>query len=740
MLNFNELGLISPLLAAVEKQGYERPTPIQQQAIPQILQKKDLFAIAPTGTGKTAAFAMPILQDIMENPQREPHALVLAPTRELAHQIADNFRKYAEGTKLYIALVYGGVSQINQVKDIRRGAHIIIATPGRLLDLIEQGHINLSKVKTFVLDECDRMLDMGFIADIREIGNLIKTENRQTLLFSATAAKEIRDLAADMLVEPAYIDIAPENHQKPNINQFLYAVDRNNKYSLLKNVMEEMDMDSVLVFTKTKHGADRLVQYLHKDNYSAVAIHGDKSQRERSKNLDLFKKGRAQILVATDVAARGVDVKELNYVLNYDMALDTDTHTHRIGRTGRAGAEGNAISFCDDNEARFLRDILKQHGQDSMQMMEHEFHIEIPWRKPPQKGRRSESGDSGRGGRGGRNQGRSSQGEGNSFGGSSNGGQRRDGKGAKKSFQPFSDSFNFDDSNSQGNRGSEFRVIDGKKSKNKKGAAETVNPTTGNKPTKNLNKEGSNFDDMEFLIMDELFKERSSLSPRNTESKEKGNNKKTNSWGSTRKNDGGEFFSENRSSGDGRRSGGGRDFNRGGNSGGSGNRFGNRNGGGSGNRAERRNAEFGGDRPSNGGFGRNNGGRSSGGFGGRSEGGRSEGGFSRNSENGSRGGSRGGFGGGFGGGRSSNGGGYGRNTEGGSRGGESRGGESRGGEFRSESRNGGNSRGGSSSNNFSRGGSSSRSGSSFGGNGRSGGPSKNRRNPAGHKNKYKAGS
>lgn len=718
MLKFNELGLISPLLAAVEKQGYETPTPIQQQAIPQILQKKDLFAIAPTGTGKTAAFAMPILQDIMENPQREPHALVLAPTRELAHQIADNFRKYAEGTKLYIALVYGGVSQINQVKDIRRGAHIIIATPGRLLDLIEQGHINLSKVKTFVLDECDRMLDMGFISDIREIGNLIKTENRQTLLFSATAAREIRDLAADMLVEPAYIDIAPESHQKPNINQLLYAVDRNDKYDLLKDLIEEQNIDQVLVFTKTKHGADRLVQNLNRDDYFAVAIHGDKSQRERSKNLDLFKRGRARILVATDVAARGVDIKELNYVLNYDMALDTDTHTHRIGRTGRAGATGTAISFSDNQEARFVRDVLKQQGQDSMTMMEHQYHIEIPWRKPPQKGRRSD--DAERSSRGGRGNGQSRN-EG-SRNGSSNSNGRRDGKGGKKSFQPFSDSFNLENNevNSYNNRGSEFRVIDNKKSKNKNGGNDAVNPNTGNKPTKNLNKQGSNFDDMEFLIIDELFKERSNHGPKNSETKEKGNNKKANGWGSTRKNDGGEFFSDSRPSNENRRSGGGRDFSRSGN-GGSYNRNnggGNRNGG---NRAERRSAEFGGgSERSSSGYGRNaNGG-----------GGRSSGGYGR-----SEGNSRGGYGGGR-----SNGGGYGRNSEGSSRGEFSRGGESRGGESRGGESlgNGGYGRSNGGSSSYGRGGSSSRSGSSYsGGSGRSGGAPK-RKNPAGHKNKFKA--
>jgi ATP-dependent RNA helicase RhlE len=299
----------------------------------------------------------------------------------LAHQISDNFRKYASGTNLRIALVYGGVSQMRQVQEIRRGCQVIIATPGRLLDLIEQGFIDLSGIQTFVLDECDRMLDMGFVADIRAIGKLMLAERKQTLLFSATAPREIKQLAGEMLIDPEHIDILPTIEDKPKITQWLFSVDRNNKYALLRDMLEDPAIDSMLVFTKTKHGADKLVMSLKADGYSAVAIHGDKSQRERSHNLDMFKRGRAKLLIATDVAARGVDVKELNYVLNYDIAMDADTHTHRIGRTGRAGAEGIAISFCERSEANLLEQIYKVHGRECMTEMEHDYRIELPQRR-----------------------------------------------------------------------------------------------------------------------------------------------------------------------------------------------------------------------------------------------------------------------------------------------------------------------------------------------------------------------
>lgn len=512
MNTFQDLGLIKPLLAAIDKQGYQHPTPIQMQAMPVILQNRDLFATAPTGTGKTAAFAIPILQHIIQNPQKKTHALILAPTRELAHQISDNFKKYANGTNLKIALVYGGVSQMRQVDEIRRNPQIIIATPGRLLDLIEQGYIDLSAIQTFVLDECDRMLDMGFIGDIRQIGALIKTENLQTLLFSATASSEIRSLAADMLNNPESIDIAPENHQKPKIIQQVYPVDKSNKYKLLKDMLENWEIDSMLIFTKTKHGADRLVNYLNKDNFFSVAIHGDKSQRERTKNLELFKRGKAQLLVATDVAARGVDIKELNYVLNYDMALDTDTHTHRIGRTGRAGAEGTAISFCDDQEARFLRDILKEHGQDSMTMMNHDYFIEIPWQKHPRRNETSKSSNP-RFSNKSHNEGR--QFENRKF--------ENKNTEFRKSDKQNSDSRNSDKSYNKSNRPNRFgdhqRFGKNKAEQNgKEFRGSEFNQLT--KP-KNYDK---NFDQVEFIIMDELSKERNSEKPARFDSAPKSKN------------------------------------------------------------------------------------------------------------------------------------------------------------------------------------------------------------------------
>lgn len=381
MQSFKDLGLLPQLLTTVEKQGYTQPTPIQQAAIPTILSGKDLFATAPTGTGKTAAFAMPIIQQIIENPQKEIHSLVLAPTRELAHQIADNFQKYSAGTSLKITLIYGGVSQHRQVDNLKRGCQIVIATPGRLLDLMNQGYVKLHKVNTFVLDECDRMLDMGFIDDIRKIGEQLENTKKQTLLFSATASKEIRLLSSELLNDPEKIDIIPTAEQKPKISQWLFSVAQRDKENLLCQLLEDTDIDAILVFTKTKMGADRLVESLQDKHESAVAIHGDKSQRERSRNLDLFRNGRARILVATDVAARGVDIPTLNYVVNFDMPEDAETYTHRIGRTGRAGSEGLAMSFCGAGEVNLLHNIYKEFGQDSLIEMDHDFRIELPERR-----------------------------------------------------------------------------------------------------------------------------------------------------------------------------------------------------------------------------------------------------------------------------------------------------------------------------------------------------------------------
>ena len=378
MSTFNDLGLSPQMLATVEVQGYSTPTPIQEAAIPAILSGKDLFATAPTGTGKTAAFAIPILQKMMENPSKNINTLVLAPTRELAHQISDNFKKYAAKTPLRITLIYGGVPQFRQVDNLKRGTQIVIATPGRLLDLMEQGYVNLKDVEHFVLDECDRMLDMGFISDIREIGTKLESLSKQTMLFSATASKEIRVLSEELLNNPERIDIVPTEEQKPKISQWLFAVGQKNKEALLVDLLQDQDIDAMIVFSRTKHGADKLVSLLRDADISACAIHGDKSQRERTRNLDNFKTGRDRVLVATDVAARGVDIPALNYVLNFDMAEDPETHTHRIGRTGRAGKEGLAISFCSPHEAKHLHALQKEYGQDVLLEMEHDFRIELP--------------------------------------------------------------------------------------------------------------------------------------------------------------------------------------------------------------------------------------------------------------------------------------------------------------------------------------------------------------------------
>ena len=378
MSTFNDLGLSPQMLATVEVQGYSTPTPIQEAAIPAILSGRDLFATAPTGTGKTAAFAIPILQKMMENPSKNINTLVLAPTRELAHQISDNFKKYAAKTPLRITLIYGGVPQFRQVDNLKRGTQIVIATPGRLLDLMEQGYVNLKDVEHFVLDECDRMLDMGFISDIREIGTKLESLSKQTMLFSATASKEIRVLSEELLNNPERIDIVPTEEQKPKISQWLFAVGQKNKEELLVDLLQDPDIDAMIVFSRTKHGADKLVSLLRDADISACAIHGDKSQRERTRNLDNFKTGRDRVLVATDVAARGVDIPALNYVLNYDMAEDPETHTHRIGRTGRAGKEGLAMSFCSPHEAKHLHALQKEYGQDVLLEMEHDFRIELP--------------------------------------------------------------------------------------------------------------------------------------------------------------------------------------------------------------------------------------------------------------------------------------------------------------------------------------------------------------------------
>jgi len=353
VMKFDELELIEPLLRAVRDEGYLEPTPIQEEAIPYVLDGKDLFGRAQTGTGKTAAFALPILQYLFENPvPKKPvpvRVLVLAPTRELVVQIYESFKIYAKYTKLRSTPVYGGVSQRPQAQMLHEGVEVLIATPGRLLDLMAQGIVRLNKLEILVLDEADRMLDMGFIKDIRRIVSNIP-RNRQTLFFSATIPRDIKRLAGDILHDPVEVSVAPEYSTLETTEQYIYFVEQYDKLELLKHLLDKPEYTKVLVFISTKYGADKLERHLRRARVKADAIHGNKSQRQRENALDHFKQGRTQVLVATDVASRGIDIEEVSHVVNYDLPDDTENYIHRIGRTGRAGLSGIAIAFCDRND------------------------------------------------------------------------------------------------------------------------------------------------------------------------------------------------------------------------------------------------------------------------------------------------------------------------------------------------------------------------------------------------------
>jgi ATP-dependent RNA helicase RhlE len=364
MTHFERLHMTSPLLKALSALGYTQPTPIQEMAIPVILQGRDIFGSAQTGTGKTAAFALPLLQLMHQNqsPSRQARTLVLAPTRELAQQIHESFLAYGKHLGFRQVVIYGGVSQKPQVDALRKGVDIIIATPGRLLDLIQQGHARLQYVQHLVLDEADRMLDMGFIADIRRLCAMVP-DKRQTLFFSATLAPNVKKLAADLLHQPVSIDIKPDLHQKAHTREQVYFIERTSKTSLLSHLVQEERIDRSLVFTRTKRGADRLVKALAKKGIQAWAIHGDKSQAQRLKALEQFKNSRVSMLIATDVAARGIDIRDLSHVINYDIPAQSDTYIHRIGRTGRAGQDGIAYSFCSPEEIAQLKDIQKFSGR-----------------------------------------------------------------------------------------------------------------------------------------------------------------------------------------------------------------------------------------------------------------------------------------------------------------------------------------------------------------------------------------
>ncbi len=365
MMTFERLNLTLPILQALKSKGYTQPTPIQEQAIPLILDGQDIFGSARTGTGKTAAFALPVMQLMGQkrNDSRKPRTLVLAPTRELAHQISDSFQSYGKNLGLRHTVIYGGVSQRPQVDSLRRGTDIIIATPGRLLDLIQQGHIKLNAVEFLILDEADRMLDMGFINDIKKICAMVPTQ-RQTLLFSATISFEIKNLAANLLHNPVSVDIKPDLALDTVTTEQVYFIDRSSKTDLLQHLVVEERIDRSLVFTRTKRGADKLVKALAKKGILAQAIHGDKSQSQRIKALDQFKSRKVHMLIATDVAARGIDVRDLSHVINYDLPEQSETYTHRIGRTGRAGQDGIAYSFCSPEERSYLKDIQRFTGKN----------------------------------------------------------------------------------------------------------------------------------------------------------------------------------------------------------------------------------------------------------------------------------------------------------------------------------------------------------------------------------------
>ena len=361
-MTFKELEIVKPLLDALRKKGYTKPTPIQQRAIPSLLQGRDLLGCAQTGTGKTAAFALPILQHLfLDRPKRKGHrwirALIVAPTRELAIQIDDSFSDYGKNTGLRNTVIFGGVKQGKQVQALKRGVDILVATPGRLLDLIGQGFVSLKDVEYFVLDEADRMLDMGFIHDIRKIIAKLPTR-RQSLFFSATMSKEITTLSRKILgSNPEKITIRPDQTTAERVEQSVYFVGKKSKTKLLIHLLQTETVDSALVFSRTKHGANRIVRLLGKAGINADAIHGNKSQGARQKALRNFKNGDTHILVATDIAARGIDVEELSWVVNYDLPNVPETYVHRIGRTGRANASGKALSFCTVDEKPYLKDI-----------------------------------------------------------------------------------------------------------------------------------------------------------------------------------------------------------------------------------------------------------------------------------------------------------------------------------------------------------------------------------------------
>lgn len=362
-MRFDELELITPILKALKDKNYTEPTPIQAKAIPILLKRNDVLGCAQTGTGKTAAFAIPIIQLIHRIEKKQYgkpkiRALIVTPTRELAIQIDDNIKSYSKYTIVKHTVIFGGVKQHKQVQQLRQGVHVLTATPGRLLDLIGQGYISLNTVKMFVLDEADRMLDMGFINDIKKLLKLLPKE-RQSLFFSATMPDNILKLSKTILKNPKKIEVAPVSSTAETIQQSLYYTNKSSKKDLLLHILKDAAIEQVLLFSRTKRGADRIAKNLKKKRISAAAIHGDKGQNQRQRALKDFKEGKIRVLVATDIAARGIDIDKLKYVINYDVPNMAETYVHRIGRSGRAGEEGNAISICEPEENAYVKDIEK---------------------------------------------------------------------------------------------------------------------------------------------------------------------------------------------------------------------------------------------------------------------------------------------------------------------------------------------------------------------------------------------
>ncbi len=377
MTDFKGLNLAQPILRAINDEGYTTPTPIQGKSIPTLLQGRDLLGVAQTGTGKTAAFALPLLHRLAEKNIKaksgQPRALILAPTRELAIQIGDSLKTYGRHLHLRTSVVFGGASIRPQINALSRGLHVLVATPGRLMDLMRQGHVRFDAVEVFILDEADRMLDMGFIRDVKKIAAAIP-KHRQTVLFSATMPKTVLGLAAGLLTDPIRVEAAPGATTVEKVEQKVLFVAKDKKRALLSELLNDKDIKRVLIFTRTKHGADRVAKHLHQSGVRSDAIHGNKAQNYRQRALKSFRSGNIRALVATDVAARGIDVEGVTHVINFDLPNEPESYVHRIGRTARAGSTGIAISFCDHEERAFLRDIEKTIRQSVPVFEDHPYH------------------------------------------------------------------------------------------------------------------------------------------------------------------------------------------------------------------------------------------------------------------------------------------------------------------------------------------------------------------------------